>query len=79
MRRRSVSLHREQTEERSVAGLELNLEADATARFGAGLDEASALTNDAIDGGESEAGALSDGFGSKEGLEDMRQLGFVHT
>ena len=50
---------------------QIDVEGGALARRAGHVDAAAVLLDDAVDGGESEAGALADGLGGEEGLEDV--------
>src|SRR5712671_6784740 len=68
---------------KGVAGFvdtrEINGEGAAVAGFALNKDIASALLDDAVDGGQAEAGSFAFFFGSKEGLEDAGLGVAVHA
>src|SRR5258708_24511762 len=58
---------------------EIDFEAGAAAGSGVDVDEAAALLDDAVDGGETETSALAGFLGGEERLEDAGLSGGVHA
>ena len=56
-----------------------NPEARAGTQLRVQLNLSTKLTDNAVHGGKTEAGALADGLGGEEGLEGVITRGFVHA
>ena len=58
---------------------QIDLERGAAAHFAVDVDVAAGLLDDAVDGGQAQAGALARPLGGEERLEDLRLRGRVHA
>src|SRR5690348_3810300 len=65
--------------ERLFGAWKVKLEASALAGRGVQRDEAAALLDDAVNGGETEAGAFAGLLGGEEGFENTGLCGVVHA
>ena len=64
-----------------VGARQINFEGGAGIQFAVNADVAAALADDAVAGGQAEAGALAEALGGEERLEQMRLdvLGHAHA